>query len=419
MSRSISRPSGSIAVTTIVLLLPSSISALAVQNMPAAGWYMQPSGDPVLVSPGPRGGYRRLDFSNASFGALLVGEGKDTFRWVPSGAGGPALVAPGGKRWEPWAQGPYDIEETFFAGADGVRLAALLLLPRRPTGRGAVIIHGSGMSDRDNVWAYTFANALASAGIAVVFPDKRGSGASGGDWREVGLDALAHDAVAAAEILARRTALEPRAIGWVGLSQGGWVAPLAARFSGRGAFVASISAAAVPVFDQIAFELENTLRAEGLDSEALAGALALQDLIRGYATGAAELAAYQVARRHVMAGRASSFAEAMPVDTSDWRWRWWSRVGPFDPVESWARADLPTLVMYGAQDESDNVPVRRSVSRLHELTARPGVGARLTCVVLPGVGHALVDPATKWVSVQALQHIVEFARAPTRRACPS
>jgi hypothetical protein len=75
--------------------------------------------------------------------------------------------------------------------------------------------------------------------------------------------------------------------------------------------------------------------------------------------------------------------------------------------------------MYGAQDESDNVPVRRSVSRLHELTARPGVGARLTCVVLPGVGHALVDPATKWVSVQALQHIVEFARAPTRRACPS
>jgi hypothetical protein len=53
----------------------------------------------VLVSPGPRGGYRLLDFSSASFGALLVGEGKDTFRWVPPGAGGPALVAPGGNRW--------------------------------------------------------------------------------------------------------------------------------------------------------------------------------------------------------------------------------------------------------------------------------------------------------------------------------
>lgn len=373
------------------------------------GWYETPDERSVLVSPGPKGGYRALDFADTEFSAFEFGPGANEYRFVAPSEGGPALVAPGARRWTPIAVPPYDLRPAAFAAPDGVVLRGLMLRPTEPNGRGAVMLHGSGDSDRDNVWAYTFAHELAVAGVTVLFPDKRGSGDSGGNWRSAGLDALARDGAAGLSYLVDELgALRADCTGWVGLSQGGWVAPSASLASGRGAFLVGVSSAAVPPFDQVAFEVGNTLRAEGLPPEAVRAAMRLLTSFRQRATGHATWAEYSARRDSLLDGPAAAFVETMPADSLDWRWGWWARTGNLDPVELWARAALPVLVVYGESDEADNVPVTESVARLDRLARRPVVGAQISSAVIPGVGHALIDPASEWVATEALERIVEF-----------
>ncbi len=397
------------------LLSSITISANGEGATSPIGWYRTPDGSSVLVSPGPGGSHRRLDFDHASFGSIQIGDEENAFRWIAPAEGEAVLVSPDGARWTRDPDAPYQVESVTFRSADGVRLAGILLRPSRPAGRGAVMIHGSGSSDRDNVWAYTFAHALAVAGVDVLFPDKRGSGDSEGDWKEVGFDALARDAVAGFDLLVETAGLDPGNTGWVGLSQGGWIAPLAARFSGRGGFVVSISSAAVPVFDQIGFEIRNTMEGKGFSQEAISSAMALQKLIQEHALGRLSWIDYEKARQAALEGPAAPFAEVMPSEPDDWRWRWWARVGEYDPIRSWGSDSVPTLVLYGAEDEQDNVPVATSVGRLAELEDRPGNDGRISAVVLPGMGHMLVDPEREWVSRHALSLMTDFVRSPDAR----
>lgn len=417
---------GQSGIWAMVLLASASgatTSGLAQSTVPdvAPGWYAAADGRHLLVSPAPGRRFRRLDFEGADFGALpdpsRQGDARagNGYRWAVGGEGGPVLVDPDGVRWTPWADAPYALNAVTFESADGVDLAGLLLLPRDPSGAGAIILHGSGDSDRDNVWAYTFAHALARTGTAVLFFDKRGSGGSGGDWRAVGLDALARDGAAGFDELVRYAHVRTACTGWVGLSQGGWVAPVAAEISGRGGYVVSVSSAAVPVFDQIAFEVDNTLSSEGVGKDGIESALGLQETIRRHATGNATWGEYRERRAAVLRNPvAAPFARAMPSDPDDWRWAWWARVGPFDPVEAWARAGVPVLVLYGAADEADNVPVARSVERLRRLARRPGMNGRIAWDVFPRLGHALVDERSGWVSSSVLTRIADFVAS-----CPS
>ncbi len=395
----------------VVLAMLASLQAPPADTVPdLAGWYVDGGGARILVSPAPHEGWRHLDFDTADFGALAVGGPGGARVEVGSAPGRVALSFPDGRRWTADPDPPYALREISIP-SDDVALAGLLLLPAHPAGLGAVILQGSGDSDRDNVWAYTFAHTLAAAGVAVLFPDKRGSGASGGDWRTVGFDALARDAVAEARVLAHETGLPPNRIGWVGLSQGGWIAPLAARIAGGGAFVVSMSSAAVPVFDQIRHEIRRTLEADGVAEAGVGDALRLQRVLERHALGESSWQEFLVAREAASAGPAADFAQAMPAEETDWRWAWWARTGTFDPLDSWLRAGLPTLVVYGAEDEQDNVPVARSVERLRTLQARPGSPV-VSVTVVPGVGHALVDPDRGWVSRSVLAELVAWVLQP-------
>lgn len=64
---------------------------------------------------------------------------------------------------------------------------------------------------------------------------KRGVGGSTGEYTSIGpgnsvlmFDLLAADVIAAVEALRARKDIDARRIGLVGISQGGWIAPLAA-----------------------------------------------------------------------------------------------------------------------------------------------------------------------------------------------
>lgn len=282
-------------------------------------------------------------------------------------------------------------EEVAWRAPDGVTLAGVLLLPRSEGPfPGALIIHGSGESDRTHRWARDHAEALARAGIVVLIPDKRGSGASGGDWRTASFETLAGDAAAGLELLAARPEVDDDAVGLVGLSQGGHIAPLAAGLSDDVAFVVDVSGGAVTMLEQIRHEMRNTARQAGLPPEGVDAVMEIQTLAERFVeTGA--WGPYAAALERAEATPIAPIAEGFPQTPDSPVWTWARLNGAYDPIPHWKAVDVPVLVVYGEEDEKDNVPVAESVRRLEAAFAETGHDD-VTIVVYEGTGHGIRDP---------------------------
>ena len=241
--------------------------------------------------------------------------------------------------------------ETLTLASNGAQLAATLHLPQ---GTGpfpaAVLVHGSGRISGAQM-ASNHAYPLLSMGIAVLAYDKRGVGGSTGEYTGIGaansqrmFDLLAADALAGVEALAAHGDIDPKRIGIVGVSQAGWIAPLAASRSERVAFVVLLSGPAVSVGEEIAYS-----RLAGEDPGSRQG---LSD-----AEIAREFAAFK---------------------------------GPhgFDPAAAIAAMRAPSLWILGDRDRS--LPVTQTIANLERFKRahhRP-----ISVHLLQGVNHALRKP---------------------------
>ncbi len=275
--------------------------------------------------------------------------------------------------------------EVQFANTDAnLGLAGMLFVP---AGDGphpaAVIIHGSGSSRRDNAWYLTLTEYLQAHGVVVLLPDKRGSEASAGDWRTASFEDLAGDAEAAIAFLRHQEQVAVSAVGVIGMSQGGLIAPLVAERRREPVdFVVDVVGGALPMHETLVYEETGNLRELGL--------------LPGVADALAYPSAWSIIRL-----RQRGF---------------WSAIGNFDPLPHWRRVDVPALVLYG--DRDTNVPTQASVERLRTL-ANPRIDVR----VFEGSGHALESPEGTGDALfrpDALQAIHEFivGAHPTGNALP-
>ncbi|HSG16709.1 MAG TPA: prolyl oligopeptidase family serine peptidase, partial [Anaerolineae bacterium] len=218
--------------------------------------------------------------------------------------------------------------EVSFNNGD-LQLAGILMLPE---GEGpfpvAVIIHGSGTSRRDNKWYLTVTKHLQDNGIAVMLPDKRGSEESGGDWRGASFDDLAGDTLSAISYIKNQDHFAFSTIGVIGMSQGGWIAPLVATKSDDVSFVVSMSGAGVTTDEQLLFEESNSITAMGT---------------------------YPFVARLIA-----------PLTTRNiQRMDFWRPIAGFDPLPYWERVESRCFAAFGGDDQ--NVPVDESVTRLQAL----------------------------------------------------
>ena len=255
-----------------------------------------------------------------------------------------------------------EYEEIGFANGD-LGLAGMLF---QPQGEGpppvAVIIHGSGPSFRGNTWYLSVAQHLQQNSIAVLLPDKRGSEQSEGNWVGVGFDELATDTLAAVDFVRSRPEFERSPIGLVGMSQGGWIAPVAATHDPEIAFIVSMSGAAVPTARQLLHE-------EIYNMSAYTWPVIARML--------APLTSSQILKMdHVRA-----FAD-------------------FDPIPYWQQVDASTFFAFGGGDT--NVPVEESLEALRTNQIEAWVK------VYPDGGHAIADPESHAVSGDFLDDMVEF-----------
>lgn len=238
-------------------------------------------------------------------------------------------------------------EDVFYPSGD-IELAGRLRLPPYDGPHPAMVVaHGSGEATRDRY--DELSRDLALNGYALLTYDKRGVGESGGVYTDVGPDnservfeQLSGDVLAGVAYLRARDDIRADRIGILGVSQGGWIAPLAATESDAVAFLVIVSGPAVPVGQEIYYS-ELTGEREGPDAVADEGMLS------------AELAAFD---------------------------------GPqgFDPVPVLERVDVPVLWLLGEGDRS--IPVPETTAVLEGLRER---GKPITIELLPGAGHGMRD----------------------------
>jgi pimeloyl-ACP methyl ester carboxylesterase len=140
-----------------------------------------------------------------------------------------------GRPQDPAAPYPYETADVTFTNEEaGITLAGTLTWPRGAGPiKAVVLVAGSGPNDRNEQLLnhrpfLVLADALTRSGIATLRYDKRGVGASSGDYVAATSLDFADDAQAAVRFLRAQTRFPVSAVGLVGHSEGGLIAPLVA-----------------------------------------------------------------------------------------------------------------------------------------------------------------------------------------------
>lgn len=236
------------------------------------------------------------------------------------------------------------IQEAVSFQSHGLTLHGTVFIPRAaPGGKrpGIVLVHGSGPGPRAKY--VPEAETFARAGIVALAFDKRTDGYS---LMERDFDLLADDALAGLAALRERPDVDPAKVGLWGLSEGGWVAPLAAAKSPDVAFLITIGASGFDPLRTQTWNLGNQLRHHGVsgafrDAIARPGALLLAE------TGLFPAAGY-------------------------------------DPVPVLERLRLPVLALWGEYDTL--CPPAESAAMFQRALDRAG-NQHATIRFVPGAGH--------------------------------
>jgi pimeloyl-ACP methyl ester carboxylesterase len=275
----------------------------------------------------------------------------------------------------------------FSSGA--VQLAGTLTTPathgRHPA---IVLVHGSGPENRD--YMMPWAHFLVRHGVAILGYDKRGVGESTGDWNTATFDDLAADVVAACAFLKTRSDVDPSKIGVLGISQAGWIMPIAAVRTKDIAFVVSISGAGVSPAETTLDETRNELTANGAPAAAIDNIVGLMQLQYEYARTGNGWDAY-AAKRAEMAARMGQAPASFPGTRDDPHWASIRRIYFFDPGPTLRRLTAPTLGIWGSLD--DNIVAEKNKTAWD--AALKSAGNRdYTLTILPKADHSQWEART-------------------------
>lgn len=275
-------------------------------------------------------------------------------------------------------------------------LVGELLVPRgNPPFPAVVLIEGSTTQGREN-WTYrSIGELLARNGIAAFIYDKRGVGESDGVIEVAAFDDLASDAADAVRALSSRSDIDSRAIGLLGISQGGWLAPMAAQKCDSVSFLILVVGPAVSVWEQELHRVAYTMRAGSLNEdqpdsfsvEEIADALEHTRLGFSVASNPERWGEWD---ESVAQAKVSRWSRYVALDSSIDELQGWLRQR-YDPAETLRHTSMPVLALFGEQDTY--VPPKENVARMRTLLAEAG-NRDVTTVVYPDCGHDLIRNAT-------------------------
>jgi pimeloyl-ACP methyl ester carboxylesterase len=273
-------------------------------------------------------------------------------------------------------------QEVRFRNGD-IQLSGTLVSPNTDGKHPAIIlVHGSGPQGRASL--FPFVASLVRRGIAVLGYDKRGVGGSTGNWQESSFEDLAGDVVAAFDYLKTRSDVDPRQIGLFGVSQAGWIMPLAAVRARDVAFLISVSGAAIPAAQTELDHMQSEMRMAG-EPESLVGEVTgLIQLMYAYMQTGDKWQEYLAARQKLAARGPVS----VPATRDDPYWAYMRKILFYDPAPTVAKLRCPTLAIFG---ELDNNVLPKKNKAAWETALKSGGHPDYTLVILPRADHIMLQ----------------------------
>jgi pimeloyl-ACP methyl ester carboxylesterase len=267
-----------------------------------------------------------------------------------------------------------------------IQLAGTLITPATRAKYPAIIlVHGSGPGDRESM--LPFARFLIRHGIAVLGYDKRGVGGSTGDWNTASFDDLAGDVVAAFEYLKKRDDIDSGQIGLLGVSQAGWIMPLAAVKAKNIAFLISISGAGISASETTIDQAQNEMTARGMKPETVEQIVQIMKLQYHFARTGQGWNEYAAARDK-LAARVGRPPDTYPGTPDHPYWGFIRRLYFYDPVPTLGRLQVPTLALFG---ELDNNILAAKNKLAWDSALRVAGNPDYTSVILPRANHIQLE----------------------------
>lgn len=240
--------------------------------------------------------------------------------------------------------GGYTTEDIEFV-SHGDTLSGSIIFPENSKIHAAVVfVHGSGKQKRNIHWA----NRFASEGIAVLVYDKRGAGLSKGKYESKqsvsgkNIKLLADDSIAALNVLYKHQKTQEVPLGLTGISQAGWIVPLAAEKTALVDFMVLWSGPVCKVSEEDIFS-KYTADTDGK--------------------------------------KVPSYHEALKSRTEEYIWPTFLGTDS-NPSKSLAELDIPGLWIFGEKDGS--IPVDLSIQRLKK---QIDTGKEYEYILFSALGH--------------------------------
>jgi uncharacterized protein len=251
-----------------------------------------------------------------------------------------------------------------------------------PAGERVIVaLHGAGEGTKDAALYAHLHELLPPAGIGVVTFDRRGEGESTGDSSRGRFELQVEDALAVVR------AIDAERVGLWGISQGGWIGPLAAAASDEIAFLVLIASTGVTPSEQMLYAVERQLLLAGYGEGVVERALELRRRFEDWVHTRAPEPDEQLAA-DLWAGLDEPWWGQVwlpPRLLDEESVRLWIEEMDFDPRPVFAQVRVPTLLFYGEADSW--TPVEPSIEAW-----RAARGSELEIVVVPEAEHDLTLP---------------------------
>ena len=298
----------------------------------------------------------------------------------------------------PGKQIPLGTTDVTFQGA-GVHLAGRLVMPQG-TGRVPIVVLVHGSEHDSALKFYSLQRQLPAVGIGVFVYDKRGTGKSGGLYTQNYL-LLANDAIAAMNEAKRLAGTRAGRIGYQSGSQGGWVAPLAAKIAPVDFVIVGFGLAVSPL-DEVREATAFDLTSRGYGPDVVAKAMHIADAVSAVIASDFRKGYDQLDAVKAKYGKEPWFKYVRGdiafylLETPEAKLR---EQGPvllagvpanYDPMPVLRNLDTPQLWILAADDH--DAPSAETERRLRALQAK---GKPITVAVFPDTEHGIYEFETR------------------------
>ncbi len=246
------------------------------------------------------------------------------------------------------------------AEAKGVVLAGTLTLPE---GKGpfpaAILISGSGPQDRDETFMghkpfAVIADHLTRNGIAVLRYDDRGVEQSTGDFHSATSLDFASDANAAFHYLAKLENISSNAIGMIGHSEGGVIAPLASDNNNDLAFIVLLAGPGVNTLDLMLAQQRAIAKSQNIPEEKVEKIqLISRQIMEQVRDSKSEDSAIKAVSK-ILSEKNLALIDTEPEQKlallESYTNPWYRYFMSYNPAKHFNNEDLPILALYGELD---------------------------------------------------------------------